>query len=57
VGRHARSWAKHRTITDPAHDQARTEMRRFAAKAAVVTGDDVEVRDLSIYDRALGVIG
>ena len=43
--------------TDPAHDQARTEMRRFAAKAAVVTGDDVKVRDLSIYDRALGVIG
>lgn len=55
VGRHRRSWARHRTVTDPAHDQARAEMRRFAAKTAVATGDDVEVRDLSVYDRALGV--
>jgi transposase len=57
VGRHARSWARHRTVTDPVHDQARAEMRRFAAKTAVATGDEVEVRDLSVYDRALGVVG
>jgi transposase len=57
VGRHRRSWAKHRTITDPVHEQARAEMRRFAAKAAVAAGDEVEVRDLSVYDRALGVVG
>jgi hypothetical protein len=56
VGRHARSWARHRTITDPAHEQARREMQRFAVKAAADDGE-VEVRDLSVYDRALGVTG
>jgi transposase len=53
VARHPRSWAKHRTITDPAHERARIIMRAFAA--AVADDDDVEVRDLSVYDRATGV--
>jgi transposase len=54
VARHPRSWAKHRTITDPEHDRARIIMRAFAA--AVAEDDDaVEVRDLSVYDRATGV--
>jgi transposase len=56
VGRHLRSWAKHRTITDPAHDQARDRMR--ATRLRVPTSplqDEVEVRDLSVYDRATGV--
>lgn len=54
VARHARSWAKHRTITDPDHERARIIMRAFAA--AVAEDDDaVEVRDLSVYDRATGV--
>jgi transposase len=53
VARHARSWAKHRTITDPEHERARTTMRAFAA--AVGDDGDVEVRDLSVYDRATGV--
>lgn len=53
VARHPRSWAKHRTITDPAHELARKVMRAFAA--AVADDDDVEVRDLSVYDRATGV--
>lgn len=53
VARHARSWAKHRTITDPAHELARKVMRVFAA--AVADNDDVETRDLSVYDRATGV--
>jgi transposase len=56
VGRHQRSWAKHRTITDPAHDRARDRMR--ATRLRVPTSplqDEVEVRDLSIYDRATGV--
>jgi transposase len=56
VARHQRSWAKHRTVTDPEHDRARERMR--AARAAVSrapSGDDVEVRDLSVYDRATGV--
>jgi len=53
VARHTRSWAKHRTITDPAHELARKVMRVFAA--AVADNDDVEVRDLTVYDRATGV--
>lgn len=53
VARHQRSWARHRTITDPAHDIARNMMR--VAAAAATAGDDVEVRDLSVYDRATGV--
>lgn len=53
VARHPRSWAKHRTITDPDHERARKIMRAFAA--AVAEDDDVEVRDLSVYDRATGV--
>jgi hypothetical protein len=57
VGRHPRSWAKHRTITDPAHDAARREMQRFGQRAAAAEVDDVEIRDLAVYDRALGLVG
>ena len=54
VARHQRSWARHRTITDPEHERARKQLRAFAGDQ-VETGDDVEVRDLSVYDRATGV--
>ena len=54
VARHPRSWARHRTITDPAHDLARKVMRIVAA-AVAGNNDDVEVRDLTVYDRATGV--
>jgi hypothetical protein len=53
MARHLRSWARHRTITDPDHEQAREAMRAFAA--ALADPDDVEIRDLSVYDRATGV--
>jgi Mu transposase, C-terminal domain len=53
VARHRRSWARHRTITDPDHERARVAMRAIAAAPA--EPDDVEVRDLSVYDRATGV--
>ena len=56
VGRHLRSWARHRVLTDPDHDTARKALR--AARAAVtadVEDDAVEVRDLSVYDHATGV--
>ena len=53
VARHPRSWAKHRTITDPAHEIARNGHARLRGRAA--DDDDVEVRDLSVYDRATGV--
>jgi transposase len=52
VARHQRSLAKHRTITDPAHVAARAALRSVPAPIDV---DDVEVRDLAIYDRVLGV--
>jgi transposase len=55
VGRHDRCWARHRTITDPTHDEARRQMHRFTAQASRPADDEVEVRDLSVYDRALGV--
>lgn len=56
VARHARSWAKHRTITDPEHDKARERLRAMCALVPKTPRDhDVEVRDLSVYDRATGV--
>lgn len=54
VARHVRSWARHRTITDPAHETARKQIWAFANRRTD-TDDDVEVRDLSVYDRATGV--
>ena len=57
VGRHRRSWARHRTITDPDHLTAATEVRVYAAalKDHETDADRVEVRDLAVYDRASGV--
>lgn len=56
VARHHRSWAKHRTITDPVHDAARDLMRATRLHAPTTPlGDEVEVRDLAVYDRATGV--
>lgn len=56
VADHERSWAKHRTITDPVHVEARTVMALNHVLANVSVGDDdVEERDLAVYDRALGV--
>ncbi len=58
VARHQRSWAAHRTITDPVHDAARKVMAAF--RATVVEEDgreaDVEVADLGVYDRVLKVV-
>ena len=45
--------ASHVTVTDPVHDRAREAARALASVPKVIdTG--VEVRDLSIYDRATG---
>ena len=54
VAEHSRSLAPHRTITDPVHVAAR---RRTHAGQQGVTANsgEVEERDLSIYDRVLGV--
>jgi transposase len=54
VGRHRRSFARHRSITDPDHVAAAQAMR-FAVVTNLTKPDEVEVRDLSVYDRATGV--
>jgi transposase len=56
VACHKRSWARHRTVTDPEHDRAREQMRIARGLLPIDEKDDeVEVRDLSVYDRATGV--
>jgi transposase len=54
VARHRRSLAKHRTIIDPNHARILRQMR---AEHTVSTPLEaaVEERDLTVYDRALGV--
>jgi hypothetical protein len=54
VARHPRSWAKHRTVTDPVHDEARRELIGRHRAVAPADPDEVEVRDLSVYDQATG---
>jgi hypothetical protein len=57
VGKHQRSFAKHRSITDPDHVAAAQALRAAAANWAVMKteADEVEERDLSVYDRLTGV--
>jgi hypothetical protein len=55
VAHHERSLVKHRTVTDPDHALARTVMVAVAASVGRDDPRDVEERDLSVYDRALGV--
>lgn len=57
VGRHRRSFARHRTLTDPDHVRAAQAMRIAAAALSDIGTqmEGVEERDLSVYDRALGV--
>ncbi|MET9117574.1 DEAD/DEAH box helicase family protein [Streptomyces longwoodensis] len=60
VARHARSWARHQTITDPDHAAAAAAARKKAAgagmKPASVDVTEVEERSLDTYDRIFGVI-
>ena len=53
VARHRRCLAKHQVILAPAHARILRQLREEQAPAA--PDDDVEVRDLSVYDRVLGV--
>jgi hypothetical protein len=58
VASHERTWARHLTITDPAHTAAARALRRDrAAVLWPVPGPEVEVeaRCLADYDAALGV--
>jgi transposase len=56
VADHERCWARHQTISDPAHLAAATAMRTARRLAAVPgpRGDEVEQRDLAVYDAAFG---
>lgn len=56
VARHARRFARHAVITEPAHARARRQLRdayRHRHDHAVEV--EVETRDLGVYDRGLGV--
>jgi transposase len=58
VADHQRIWAKHQTITDPAHRDAATALRRERI-TVVRPGPDtaVEIRTLDDYDRILDLDG
>ena len=57
VGRHRRSLVRHQVVTDPAHVAAADALRdaRRAHLAAPAT-EEVEIRDLAVYDRLLGAV-
>jgi transposase len=56
VADHERCWAKHQTLTDPAHLETAKALRsaRRLAVVPVPRQDEVEERDLSVYDRLAG---
>ncbi|HYZ63817.1 MAG TPA: IS21 family transposase [Acetobacteraceae bacterium] len=56
VADHERCWARHQTISDPAHVAAAKALRaaRRLAAVPVPRGDEVEQRDLAVYDAAFG---
>ena len=54
VAHHDRVLASHVTVTDPAHDRAREAARAQASAPKPLVGSDVEIRDLSVYDRVTG---
>lgn len=56
AARHRRCLAKHRTITDPEHLRARRELQQLAPRPVLPVGEEVQVRDLAVYDRLLGVV-
>lgn len=58
VGQHERCWARHQTITDPAHRAKALELAHHARVAKErpepTAGVVVEARDLSVYDTVFG---
>ena len=53
---HERCWARHQTISDPAHLAAAKALRaaRRLATVPAPRGEEVEQRDLAVYDQAFG---
>jgi hypothetical protein len=57
VASHQRVWARHTTVTDPAHVEAAARLRgEFQHPRAVHASEDLS-RDLRDYDRAFGLTG
>ncbi len=56
VADHERCWARHQALSDPAHLAAAGALRaaRRLATVPAPRGDEVEQRDLAVYDRAFG---
>jgi transposase len=59
VADHERCWARHQTITDPAHLAAAQQLRAARRVLAPVRGPagagaEVERRDLAVYDALFG---
>jgi transposase len=56
VADHERCWARHQTISSPEHVAAAKALRAARRLAAVPAprGDEVEQRDLAVYDAAFG---
>jgi transposase len=54
VAEHQRCWARHQSLTDPAHRQAAAVLRT-AAHRAPAAAEDLERRTLSDYDAAFGL--
>ncbi|MGL5827310.1 MAG: Mu transposase domain-containing protein, partial [Nocardioides sp.] len=56
VATHARCWDRQKSITDPVHHQAALELaHRAAHHPRTSSNDQVEQRDLSVYDAAFGI--
>jgi transposase len=56
VAGHDRIWARHQTITDPAHARAAKALQRERITIVrPVTSTDVQIRPLADYDTALGL--
>jgi hypothetical protein len=55
VADHDRVWARHQTITDPAHAAAARLLRRERITIVRPREAEVEIRSLADYDTALGL--
>ena len=55
VARHTRCLATHQTLTLPEHGQLARQLRAEHAAIDAFTAGFVEERDLTVYDRAVGV--
>jgi len=57
VADHARVWARHMTVTDPAHVSIAKQLRDQQGRRRPASDDDGLLRDLADYDRAFNLDG